>query len=123
MWTREMMYADWRISDRRRRELMRAAREESNLELLRVALDVSNKSLAPFLEVSLRSPAAGEGPTEIASKGFKKTWIGEWKNRSYPLCKADDFYAYRRLALFIFDKLLKLETADEEIDFSEKWYL
>ena len=102
---------------------MRAAREESNLELLRVALDVSNKSLAPFLEVSLRSPAAGEGPTEIASKGFKKTWIGEWKNRSYPLCKADDFYAYRRLALFIFDKLLKLETADEEIDFSEKWYL
>lgn len=123
MRTREMMYADWRISDRRRRELMRAAREESNLELLRVALDVSNKSLAPFLEVSLRSPAAGEGPTEIASKGFKKTWIGEWKNRSYPLCKADDFYAYRRLALFIFDKLLKLETADEEIDFSEKWYL
>ena len=123
MRTREMMYADWRISDRRRRELMRAAREESNLELLRVALDVSNKSLAPFLEVSLRSPAAGEGPTEIASKGFKKTWIGDWMNRSYPLCKADDFYAYRRLALFIFGKLLKLEAADEEIDFSEKWYL
>lgn len=44
-------------------------------------------------------------------------------NRSYPLCKADDFYAYRRLALFIFGKLLKLEAADEEIDFSEKWYL
>ncbi len=122
MRTREMLYKDWGISDQRRRELMRAAREESNLELLRVALDVSNKSLAPFLEVSLRSPAAGEGPTEIASKGFRKTWIGDWKSRSYPLCKADDFYAYRRLALFIFDKLLRLEGADEKIDFSEKWY-
>lgn len=123
MRTREMLYKDWGISEQRRRGLMRAAREKTNLELLRIALKMSNEALAPFLEVSLRSPAAGEGPAEMASKGFKKTWIGEWKNRSYPLCKADDFYAYRRLALFIFDKLLKLEAADEEIDFSEKWYL
>lgn len=122
MRTREMLYKDWGISEQRRRELMRAAREEANLELLRIALKMSNEALAPFLEVSLRSPAAGEGPTEVASKGFKKTWIGDWMNRSYPLCKADDFYAYRRLALFIFDKLLRLEEVDEKIDFSEKWY-
>ena len=120
MRTREMLYKDWGISEQRRRELMRAAREEANLELLRIAMKVSNEALAPFLEVSLRSSAAGEGSAEIASKGFKKTWIGEWKNRSYPLCKADDFYAYRRLALFIFDKLLRLEVADEEVDFSTK---
>ena len=120
MRTREMLYKDWGISEQRRRELMRAAREEANLELLRIAMKVSNEALAPFLEVSLRSSAAGEGSAEIASKGFKKTWIGEWKNRSYPLCKADDFYAYRLLALFIFDKLLRLEVADEEVDFSTK---
>ena len=120
MRTREMLYKDWGISEQRRRELMRAAREEANLELLRIAMKVSNEALAPFLEVSLRSSAAGEGSAEIASKGFKKTWIGEWKNISYPLCKADDFYAYRRLALFIFDKLLRLEVADEEVDFSTK---
>ena len=120
MRTREMLYKDWGISEQRRRELMRAAREEANMELLRIAMKVSNEALAPFLEVSLRSSAAGEGSAEIASKGFKKTWIGEWKNRSYPLCKADDFYAYRRLALFIFDKLLSLEVADEEVDFSTK---
>ena len=120
MRTREMLYKDWGISEQRRRELMRAAREEANLELLRIAMKVSNEALARFLEVSLRSSAAGEGSAEIASKGFKKTWIGEWKNRSYPLCKADDFYAYRRLALFIFDKLLRLEVADEEVDFSTK---
>ena len=109
MRTREMLYKDWGISEQRRRELMRAAREKTNLELLRIAIKMSNEALAPFLEVSLRSPAAGKGVAEIASRGFKKTWIGGWQSRSYPLCKADDFYAYRRKALFIFDKLLRLE--------------
>ena len=38
MRTREMLYKDWGISEQRRRELMRAAREEANLELLRIAM-------------------------------------------------------------------------------------
>ena len=115
---RDMMFADWGISEQRRRKLMQEARREENLELLKIATWLSNDGLAPFLDVSLTSPALGKGQAELSSKGFRNAYIGDRWNRIYPPCKADDFYAYRRRALFIFDKILRLEASDEEIDFS-----
>ena len=56
---RDMMFVDWGISEQRRRKLMQEARREENLELLKIATRLSNDGLAPFLDVSLTSPALG----------------------------------------------------------------
>lgn len=107
---REMKYADWGITEQRLCELLHEARKESNRELLKLATVASDEYIAPFLQVSLISPARGTGKRLETSRGFKNTYIGDRWNRVYPTCKADDFYAYRRVALFMFNKLLKMEV-------------
>ena len=87
---RDMMFVDWGISEQRRRKLMQEARREENLELLKIATRLSNAGLAPFLDVSLTSPALGKGQAELSSKGFRNAYIGDRWNRIYKRQDPDD---------------------------------
>lgn len=97
MRTREKNYKDYGISEEEKDRLMELARQEENAALVRVSTEESNQGLSDVLFISLTT-----------GKGY-----GGIEKKTYIPAKEDDFYAYRRRALYIFKLLLKSREAEK----------
>lgn len=97
MRTREKNYKDYGISEEEKDRLMELARQEENAALVRVSTEESNQGLSDVLFISLTT-----------GKGY-----GGIEKKTYIPAKEDDFYAYRRRALYIFKLLLKGREAEK----------
>ena len=92
MRTRKMKLLNYGINEEEKSRLMELARLEKNAALIRVSAEESHQGLAEVLFISLTT---GKGHREI-----------------YIPAEEDDFYAYRRRALYIFKLLLKGRDAE-----------
>lgn len=99
MRTREKTLADYGISRSRARELMILVQQKENRVFLEEAAEASNPYLAPYLIQSLTGERNRDGKAKIGYRQF-------FKYVQYPPCKEDDFYAYRRRTLAIFNNFL-----------------
>lgn len=93
MRTRLMNYTHYGISRERAEELLELAKKDENEELVRIATEQAKPELATMLFESLK----------------KGTSYDRLYFKYYLPITADDFYAYRRRAVFIFEMLLKLQ--------------
>ena len=99
MRTREKRLMDYGITARRGHELIILAQQEENKEILEEAAEVSNSYLAPYLVRSLTSGRNQKGQSKV---GYRTLF----KYAPYPPCKEDDFYAYKRKTLAVFNTFL-----------------
>lgn len=88
---RKMKFCDYGIDEEEKNVLMELAKREENAVFIRNAVMESNPGLSEMLFISLT------------------TGIGydAMRHSRYIPIKRDDFYAYRRRALYIFKLLLK----------------
>ena len=85
------------ISTEEKNKLMELAKLKENAPLLRVSVEESNQGLSDVLFQSLTT-----------GKGYCRL-----DKENYICAKKDDFYAYRRRALYIFKLLLKGREAEK----------
>ena len=97
MRTRHMVWSHYGITGERAHELQELAKLEENLELVQIAAEQSRSELAKYIVESL---VEGIGYDRL----YRKYWLPY---------TADDFYGYKRRAIFIFDMLLKLQKLYE----------
>ena len=97
MRTRYMGYIHYGISTERSEELQELAKLDENRELVQIAAEQSQPELAKYIVESL---VEGIGYDRL----YRKYWLPY---------TADDFYGYKRRAIFIFDMLLKLQKLYE----------
>ena len=88
---RKMKFCDYGIDEEEKNVLMELAKREENAVFIRKAVMESNPGLSEMLFISLTT-------------GIGYDAMGH--SRYIPI-KRDDFYAYRRRALYIFKLLLK----------------
>ena len=96
---REKRLMDYGVSESRERELIILAQQEENRGILEEAAEVSNSYLAPYLVRSLTSGRNQKGQSKV---GYRTLF----KYAPYPPCKEDDFYAYKRKTLAVFNTFL-----------------
>lgn len=97
MRTRYMGYIHYGISTERSEELQKLAKLKKNRELVQIAAEQSRPELAKYIVESLVDGISYE-------RLYRKYWLPY---------TADDFYGYKRRAVFIFDMLLKLQKLYE----------
>ena len=97
MLTRELNLFHYGISTEEKNKLMELAKLKENAPLLRVSVEESNQGLSDVLFQSLTT-----------GKGYYRL-----DKENYIYAKKDDFYAYRRRALYIFKLLLKGREAEK----------
>ena len=97
MKTRHMGYMHYGISTERSEELQELAKLKKNRELVQIAAEQSRPEMAKYIVESL---VEGIGYDRL----YRKYWLPY---------TADDFYGYKRRAIFIFDMLLKLQKLYE----------
>ncbi len=97
MKTRHMGYMHYGISTERSEELQELAKLKKNRELVQIAAEQSRPELAKYIVESLVDGISYE-------RLYRKYWLPY---------TADDFYGYKRRAVFIFDMLLKLQKLYE----------
>lgn len=97
MRTRSLKLLDYGITKEEADRLIELAGDPDNAALVKLAVEESNPSLSDALFTSLT--------TGCGYRGMMK------KGRYIPI-KEDDFYAYRRRALYIFKLLLKGREAE-----------
>ena len=97
MKTRHMGYMHYGISDERACELRKLVKLKENRELVQIAAEQSRPEMAKYIVESL---VEGIGYDRL----YRKYWLPY---------TADDFYGYKRRAIFIFDMLLKLQKLYE----------
>ena len=85
------------ISTERSEELQELAKLKKNRELVQIAAEQSRPELAKYIVESLVDGISYE-------RLYRKYWLPY---------TADDFYGYKRRAVFIFDMLLKLQKLYE----------
>lgn len=100
MRTREMKLSDYGIDDSRKKELLEMAMRKENREALEAAAKISNPALAPYLVASLVSEKNKDGKSKVGSRTL-------FRSMYYPPCTEDDFYAYRRKTLAVFNYFIK----------------
>jgi len=98
MRTRELKLLHYGISETEKNRLMELAKQEENAALVKVSAEESNQGLSDVLFISLTT-----------GKGY-----GGIEKKTYIPAKEDDFYAYRRRALYIFKLLLKGREAEKD---------
>ena len=92
-----MGYIHYGISTERSEELQKLAKLKKNRELVQIAAEQSRPELAKYIVESLVDGISYE-------RLYRKYWLPY---------TADDFYGYKRRAVFIFDMLLKLQKLYE----------
>ena len=97
MKTRHMGYMHYGISTERSEELQELAKLKKNRELVQIAAEQSRPELAKYIVESL-----------VDGIGYERLYRKYWLPYT-----ADDFYGYKRRAVFIFDMLLKLQKLYE----------
>lgn len=97
MRTRHMGYVHYGISTERSEELQKLAKLKKNRQLVQIAAEQSRPELAKYIVESLVDGISYE-------RLYRKYWLPY---------TADDFYGYKRRAVFIFDMLLKLQKLYE----------
>ena len=97
MRTRHMGYVHYGISMERSEELQELAKLDENRELVQIAAEQSRPEIAEALLESMRKGTS-----------YDRMFISYW----VPFTR-DDFYGYKRRAIFIFDILLKLQKLYE----------
>lgn len=97
MKTRHMGYVHYGISTERSEELQKLAKLKENWKLVQIAAEQSRSELAKYIVESLVEGISYE-------RLYRKYWLPY---------TADDFYGYKRRAIFIFDMLLKLQKLYE----------
>ena len=97
MLTRELKLLHYGISTEEKNKLMELAKLEENAPLVRLSTEESNPGLSDVLFQSLTT---GKGYCTL-------------DKQNYICAKKDDFYAYRRRALYIFKLLLKGREAEK----------
>ena len=95
MRTRVKRMLDYGIDEVRCKELLELAKCEDNQRILEMAAKASNDYLAQYLVISLQKKGVG----------FRSLF----KDEVYLPCTEDDFYAYKRRTLALFDIFLKVE--------------
>ena len=95
MRTRVRGMLDYGIDETRCKELLELAKREENQRILEMAAKASNDYLAQYLVISFQKKGVG----------FRRLF----KDEVYPPCTEDDFYAYKRRTLALFDIFLKVE--------------
>lgn len=103
MRTRNMKLLNYGIDKEEEKRLRTMAKEEENAALVRVAAEESNQGIADVLFASLTS-----------GKGFRSLPEELW------MVGENDFYAYRRRALYIF-KILLRGRETENMSGNHKW--
>lgn len=98
MKTRHMGYAHYGISTERSEELQKLAKLKENRELVQIAAEQSRPEIA-------------DGLIESLTKGISCRRVYQYTD--WVPCTEDDFYGYKRRAIFIFDMLLKLQKLYE----------
>ncbi len=96
MRTRELKLLHYGISAAEKEKLMELAKQEENAAFVKVSAEESNQGLSDVLFISLTT-----------GKGYRRV-----DKELYIPAKEDDFYAYRRRALYIFKLLLKGREAE-----------
>lgn len=96
MRTREAFYADYGFDQQRVEELLTLGKKEENWILVCWSAVAVNPHLAKYISESI-----------IANKGYDKIHKESFLQFYIPV-KRDDFYGYRRKALAVFDKLLRI---------------
>lgn len=96
MRTRETKLIHYGIDKEEVVRLRTLALQEENAALVKVAAEESNPDLSDFLFISLTT-----------GKGYRQV-----DRETYIPAQEDDFYAYRRRALYIFKLLLKGREAE-----------
>ena len=96
MRTRKMKLLNYGINEEEKSRLLELARLEKNAALIRVSAEESHQGLAEGLFISLTT-----------GKGYRQI-----HREIYIPAEEDDFYAYRRRALYIFKLLLKGRDAE-----------
>lgn len=99
MLTRQLSLLHYGISTEEKNKLMELAKLKENAPLLRVSVEESNQGLSDVLFQSLTT-----------GKGYYRL-----DKENYIYAKKDDFYAYRRRALYIFKLLLKGREAEKTV--------
>lgn len=97
MLTRQLNLLHYGISTEEKNKLMELAKLKENAPLVRVSVEESNQGLSDVLFQSLTT-----------GKGYYRL-----DKEDYIYAKKDDFYAYRRRALYIFKLLLKGREAEK----------
>lgn len=97
MLTRQLNLLHYGISTEEKDKLMELAKLKENAPLVRVSVEESNQGLSDVLFQSLTT-----------GKGYYRL-----DKEDYIYAKKDDFYAYRRRALYIFKLLLKGREAEK----------
>ena len=97
MSTRSLKLLDYGITKEEADRLIELAGDPDNAALVRLSAEESNPGVADALFTSLTT---GEGYRKMMKQG------------GYIPIKEDDFYAYRRRALYIFKLLLKGREAE-----------
>ena len=87
MQTRLKGYADYGLTDKRVKEIMEYCRTSADREVIELAAEKANPSIAAYLVESVRERMSYD-------KLYKKYFI--------PLCRGD-FYGYRRLTISLLD--------------------
>lgn len=100
MSTRSLKLLDYGIDTAERDRLMYLAKCQENTALMRLSAEESNPGVADALFTSLTT---GDGYRKMMKQG------------GYIPIKEDDFYAYRRRALYIFKLLLKGREAEKKM--------
>lgn len=100
MSTRSLKLLDYGITKEEADRLIELAGDPDNAALVKLAVEESNPGLSDALFTSLT--------TGYGYRGMMK------KGRYIPI-KEDDFYAYRRRALYIFKLLLKGREAEKKM--------
>lgn len=98
MKTRHMGYMHYGISTERSEELQELAKLKENRELVQIAAEQARPEIAEALIESLTKGISCRRVYQYAE------WVP---------CTEDDFYGYKRRAIFIFDMLLKLQKLYE----------
>ena len=96
MRTRDMKLLHYGISEAEKDRLMELAKQEENAALVKVSAEESNQGLSDVMFISLTT-----------GKGYRQV-----DREAYIPAQEDDFYAYRRRALYIFKLLLKGREAE-----------
>ena len=96
MRTRDMKLLHYGINAAEKDRLMEFAKREENAALVKVSAEESNQGLSDVLFISLTT-----------GKGYRQVD----REACIPV-QEDDFYAYRRRALYIFKLLLKGREAE-----------
>lgn len=96
-----MKFEDYGIDKNRKQELMELVCLKENREILEKAAQMSNSYLAPYLVASLTSDRCQNGNLKAGCRTL-------FQSLPYSPCTENDFYAYRKKTLAIFDSFLKM---------------